>query len=92
MSEQTAPVQGLSGSAQAREDRLVKLAQWALACSAPIAIGGIIWWIIHLIRTSLAWGDVPSASVGISLVAIPVFVTLEGIFIYVFIGLLRSSR
>ncbi len=77
--------------AQAREDKLVRATQWALASTAPVVIGGIVYWIIHLIRTSLFWGDVTSASVGISLVAIPVFLTLLGIFLYVFVGLLRDG-
>jgi hypothetical protein len=65
-----------------------------MAGAAIVFIGGIITWIIHLIRT--AWGlrDVPSASIGISLVAIPVFLTLLGVILYVFWGLLgdRSGR
>jgi len=94
MSDHPAPV---SPPAQAvpssREDRLVRITQWGLAATAPVAIGSIIFWIIHLIRTALRWGDVPSASVGISLVAIPVFLTLLGVMLYVFVGLLtdRSS-
>ena len=34
----------------------------------------------------------PSASIGISLVAIPVFLTLLGVILYVFWGLLRRSE
>ena len=74
--------------------RVVRAIQWAMAGGAILFIGGIIAWIIHLIRT--AWGlrDVPSASIGISLVAIPVFLTLLGVILYVFWGLLgdRSGR
>jgi len=74
--------------------RVVRAIQWAMAGAAIVFIGGIITWIIHLIRT--AWGlrDVPSASIGISLVAIPVFLTLLGVILYVFWGLLgdRSGR
>jgi hypothetical protein len=51
-------------------------------------IGGIITWISHLIRTAWRLKDVPSASIGISLVAIPVFLILLGVILYVFWGLL----
>jgi hypothetical protein len=52
-------------------------------------VGGIITWIIHLIRTAWWLGDVPSASIGISLVAIPVFLVLLGVVLYVFWGILK---
>jgi arginine exporter protein ArgO len=53
---------------------------------------GISWWIIHLLRLSHRWNDVPSASVGISIVAIPVFLTGAGVLTYVFVGLWRGGR
>jgi hypothetical protein len=59
-----------------------------MAGAAVLFIGGIITWISHLIRTAWRLKDVPSASIGISLVAIPVFVTLLGVILYVFWGLL----
>jgi hypothetical protein len=55
---------------------------------AVLFIGGIITWIAHLIRTAWRLGDVPSASIGISIVAIPVFVTLLGVILYVIVGIL----
>lgn len=69
-------------------DRTVRTIQWAMAVAAALFIGGIVIWISHLIRTAWRLGDVPSASIGISLVAIPVFLTLLGVVIYVFWGLL----
>ena len=75
-------------------ERTVRVLQWALGGAAVLFIAGIVSWIVHLIRT--AWGlrDVPSASIGISLVAIPVFLTLLGVILYVLWGLLtdRSER
>lgn len=59
-----------------------------MAGAAVLFIGGIVTWIIHLIRTAWRLKDVPSASIGISLVAIPVFVILLGVILYVFWGLL----
>ena len=72
-------------------DRTVKAIQWAMAGVAVLFIGGIVTWITHLIRTAWRLGDVPSASIGISLVAIPVFLTLLGVILYVFWGLLGSD-
>lgn len=77
-----------------RSERVVRAIQWALAGTAVLFIGGIVLWITHLIRTAWRLGDVPSASIGISLVAIPVFLTLLGVVLYVFWGLLgdRNER
>jgi hypothetical protein len=69
-------------------DRTVKAIQWAMAGAAILFVGGIIIWISHLIRTAWRLKDVPSASIGISLVAIPVFLVLLGVILYVFVGLL----
>lgn len=57
-----------------------------------IFVVGISWWIIHLIRLSRQLHDVPSASVAISIVAIPVFFTGAGVLTYVFVGLQRGRR
>ena len=75
-------------------DRIVRGIQWGMAAGFVLFIGGIIVWIAHLIRTAWQLGDIPSASIGISLVAIPVFLTLLGVGFYVFWGLLtdRSER
>ena len=69
-------------------ERVVRAVQWAMAGAAVLFIAGIITWITHLIRTAWRLKDVPSASIGISLVAIPVFLTLLGVILYVFWGLL----
>ena len=52
---------------------------------------GIAVWIVSLLRESLRLHDAPDASVGISIVAIPVFFTLASILTYVFLGL-RKGR
>ena len=52
---------------------------------------GIAVWIVTLIKESLKLHDAPDASVGISIVAIPVFFTLASVLTYVFIGL-RKGR
>lgn len=52
---------------------------------------GISSWIIHLIGLARRLNDVPSASVGISIVAIPVFLTGASVLTYVFVGLQRGK-
>jgi len=51
---------------------------------------GIIAWIIRLILLARRLHDVLSASIGISIVAIPVFLILLGVFWYVFLGIVRN--
>jgi hypothetical protein len=65
-----------------------------MAACFVLFVGGIVTWIIHLIRTAWWLRDVPSASIGISIVAIPVFLVLLSVVLYVFWGLLmdRSER
>ncbi len=53
---------------------------------------GIAVWIVTLIRESLRLHDAPDASVGISIVAIPVFFTLASVLTYVFIGLRKDRK
>ncbi len=50
---------------------------------------GISYWIVHLLLLSQRLNDVPGASVAISIVAIPVFLTGAGVLTYVFFGLRR---
>ncbi|NIM02341.1 MAG: hypothetical protein GTN89_16435 [Acidobacteria bacterium] len=61
---------------------------------------GMIWvfvlsisaWILNLIRLSHRLHDAPSASIGISIVAIPVFLTGASVLTYVFVGLQRGAE
>lgn len=75
-------------------DRIVKILQWGLVGMAALFIFGIIVWIGHLIRTAWWLHDTPSASIGISLVAIPIFLTLLGVVLYIGWGLIgdRNGR
>jgi hypothetical protein len=61
----------------------------ALMWAFVLTISG---WIIHLIRLSQRLNDVPSASVGISIVAIPVFLTGAIVLTYVFVGLQKGRN
>ena len=53
---------------------------------------GISLWILHLIGLAHKLHDAPSVSVGISIVAIPVFLTGAGVLTYVFVGLWRDRE
>jgi hypothetical protein len=72
-------------------EKTVRTLQWLWIAVAFGLIGGIITWITHLIRTAWRLGDTPSASIGISLVSIPIFLTMLGVILYVFVGL-RGDR
>jgi presenilin-like A22 family membrane protease len=53
---------------------------------------GITWWILRLLITSINLRDAIDASVGISILVIPIFITLASILTYVFIGLQRNRH
>jgi len=65
---------------------LVRRLQWLWLGGAFLLVGGIIVWIIHLIVASWRLDDVIQASVGISIVAIPIFLVFIGVVFYVFWG------
>jgi len=52
---------------------------------------GITWWILRLLMISINLQDAIDASVGISILVIPIFITLASILTYVFIGLQRNK-
>ncbi len=57
-----------------------------------VFIFGVVIWILRLIWLSWQLKDVFSASIGISLVAMPLFLFLLGVYNYVFWGILRSGK
>lgn len=57
-----------------------------------IFVLGISAWIIRLIRVANKLQDAETASVAISLVAIPVFLTGASVLTYVFVGLQRAAK
>jgi len=64
-----------------------------------VASVGMIWvfvlsisfWIVHLLRLSRELRDTPSASLAISILAIPVFMIGASVLTYVFVGLQRGK-
>jgi hypothetical protein len=73
-------------------NRIISIAQVVSVSLIWVLVTVIVVWIIGLIRLSIELHDVPGASVGISIVAVPIFITLAAILTYVFVGLQREKR
>jgi len=73
-------------------DRLILVLQYCLPLSFTVAMTGLIGWIVRLILLARRLHDVPSASMGISFVAIPVFLVLLCVFWYAFLGIVRNRE
>lgn len=71
---------------------LVKAIRYLLLIAAFVFVVGVISWISHLIQVSIDLKDTPSASIGISIVAIPMFSILLAVFNYVFWGIQKHER
>jgi hypothetical protein len=76
----------------AASERLVRMLQWIWLGGAFLLVVGIIVWIIHLILASFRLDDVIQASVGIAIVAIPIFLVFLGVVFYVFWGVALHGR
>lgn len=80
------------------ETRFRETPAWVAALQ--VASVGAIWvfvigisaWILHLMNLSRRLHDVPSASVAISIVAIPIFLIGASVLTYVFVGLRRGAK
>jgi hypothetical protein len=48
-------------------------------------------WVVNLLQLSHELRDVPSATIGISIIAVPVFVTIASVLTYVFVGLHKEK-
>lgn len=75
-----------------RHRDLILAIQIISMCMIWVFALGISTWIIRLLLLSRRLHDVPSASIGISIVAIPVFITGASVLTYVFVGLRRGRR
>jgi hypothetical protein len=71
---------------------LITFFQYFVPVSFTFAIFGLISWIISLILLARRLDDVPSASIGISIVAIPVFLTMLAVMWYVFFGIMWNRE
>jgi len=73
-------------------DRVIFLLQVSSVLLIWVFVIAIALWITNLITLSLELNDAPGASVAISIVAIPVFMTLASILTYVFVGLQKGRK
>ncbi len=55
-------------------------------------LAGAVTWIVNIVRVARSLEDALTASVGISLVAIPVYTLVASVLTYVFFGLQRDRR
>ena len=67
----------------------MQIASLALIWLIVLLVG---WWVLHLLRLSHELHDVPSATFGISIIAIPIFITIASVLTYVFVGLQRGKK
>lgn len=75
-----------------KTNKVIFIAQILSIMLIWVFVLGIGIWIANLISLSIDLHDVPGASVGISIIAIPVFVILASVLTYVFIGLQKENH
>ncbi len=82
----------MNGEEKKFHDKIIYMAQLASISFIWIFVAGIAVWILNLISISVDLNDAPGASIGISIIAIPVFFTLAGILTYVFVGFHKKNN
>jgi hypothetical protein len=55
-------------------------------------LGAAVTWMVNVVSVARAQGDALTASVGISLVAVPVYTLVASVLTYVFIGLQMGRK
>jgi membrane protein implicated in regulation of membrane protease activity len=73
------------------QNKIIAMAQLVSFLAMWIFVIGIIIWIINLISISVELHDAPGVSLGISLIAIPVFTTLACILTYAYFGFKKKD-
>ncbi len=71
---------------------LIYMAQVSSVIIMWIFVAGIILWIFNLISLSIYLKDAQNATLGISLVVMPVFILLASVLTYVFVGLNKKQN
>jgi len=72
--------------------KIIAIAQLASFLLMWIFVIAITIWIINLLTISVELNDVPGVSLGISIIAIPVFVTLASILTYAYFGFKKKDN
>jgi len=75
-----------------QQDKIIFFIQVISISMIWIFVIAISIWIANLISLSVMLNDVPGISLGISIVAIPVFIILASILTYVFVGLHKKEK
>lgn len=73
------------------QKKIIETAQLISFLIMWIFVIGINIWIINLISISIELHDVPGVSLGISLIALPVFITLASILTYAYFGFKKKE-
>jgi hypothetical protein len=73
------------------QNKIIATAQLVSFLLMWVFVIGITIWIINLISISVELHDVPGVSLGISLIAIPVFITLASILTYAYFGFKKKE-
>jgi hypothetical protein len=74
------------------QKKIIATAQLVSFLLMWVFVIGITIWIINLIAISVELHDVPGVSLGISIIAIPVFITLASILTYAYFGFKKKDN
>jgi hypothetical protein len=74
------------------QKRIIAIAQLVSFLLMWIFVIAITIWIINLLTISIELNDVPGVSLGISIIAIPVFITLASILTYAYFGFKKKDN
>ncbi len=74
------------------QKKIIATAQLVSFLAMWIFVIGITIWIINLLTISVELHDAPGVSIGISMIAIPVFVTLASILTYAYFGFKKKDN
>lgn len=75
-----------------KRERIVEIVQFVSVSLVWVFVASVSIWVIRLGIVSHELSDAFTASVSISLVALPIFVILAGVLTYTFLGLRRGRR
>ena len=82
----------MSDEINSKQRKIIFVVQLSSITLIWVFVIAIAVWIVNLILLSIELHDAPGASIGISIVAIPVFFTLASILTYVFVGLHKEEN
>ena len=82
-----------------KRDRVKSLGNSRIISTLQVLSLSLIWilvvligaWVVNLLQLSHELHDAPSATIGISIIAVPVFVTIASVLTYVFVGLRKEK-